>query len=56
MTRMCNSMRELVDRQEGATMVEYGLMVAFIAIVALAAVTVLGMNVREIYSEMAGLL
>jgi pilus assembly protein Flp/PilA len=56
MTRICNSMREFVHREEGATMVEYGLMVALIAIVAIAAVTLLGVNVRDIFNEMAGLL
>jgi pilus assembly protein Flp/PilA len=35
------------EREEGATMVEYGLMVALIAVVALAAVTTLGGNVPE---------
>lgn len=56
MTRMSQRMREFVERDEGASMVEYGLMVAFIAIVAIAAVTLLGVNVLGIFDEMAGLL
>lgn len=40
-------------REEGATMVEYGLMVALIAVVALAAVTLLGGNVAAIFQRIA---
>jgi pilus assembly protein Flp/PilA len=42
--------------EEGATMVEYGLMVALIAVVALVAVTALGGSVRDIFSSVAGVL
>jgi pilus assembly protein Flp/PilA len=38
---------------EGATMVEYALMVALIAVVALAAVTLLGVNVTAKFQEIA---
>ena len=41
------------EREEGATMVEYGLMVALIAVVALAAVTALGQNVSDAFDEIA---
>jgi len=41
-------------RDEGATMVEYGLMVALIAIVALLAVTALGVSVNDIFCDIAG--
>ena len=40
-------------REEGATMVEYGLMVALIAVVALLAVTALGVNVSGKFSDIA---
>jgi pilus assembly protein Flp/PilA len=43
----------LFHREEGATMVEYGLMVALIAIVALIAVTALGGSVRDIFQSVA---
>jgi pilus assembly protein Flp/PilA len=38
---------------EGATAVEYGLMVALIAVVIIAAVTALGVNLAEIFGEAA---
>jgi pilus assembly protein Flp/PilA len=37
----------------GATMVEYGLMVALIAIVCLAAVTLIGTNLNLVFSDIA---
>ena len=43
----------LLHREEGATMVEYGLMVALIAVVALAAVTLLGGNVSAMFQKIA---
>ena len=45
--------KRLVVREEGATMVEYGLMVALIAVVCLAAVTLLGTNVRGSFNNIA---
>ena len=46
----------LINRDEGATMVEYGLMVALIAVVALAAVTLLGGNVSAMFQKIANAL
>ena len=40
--------------EEGATAVEYGLMVALIAGVIIAAVTLLGGNVRDTFNTVAG--
>jgi pilus assembly protein Flp/PilA len=40
-------------REQGATMVEYGLMVALIAIVCLLAVTALGVNVNGVFTQIA---
>jgi pilus assembly protein Flp/PilA len=40
-------------REEGATMVEYGLMVALIAIIAMAAVQVLGVSISDIFGTTA---
>ncbi|OEU72455.1 MAG: hypothetical protein BA874_13110 [Desulfuromonadales bacterium C00003068] len=37
--------------EEGATMVEYGLMVALIAVVAIAAVTLLGTEVEDTFDK-----
>jgi pilus assembly protein Flp/PilA len=39
--------------EEGATMVEYGLMVALIAVVCIAAVTLLGGNLAVIFNQIA---
>lgn len=50
---MLQRLTALLSRDEGATMVEYGLMVALIAIVALVAVTVLGGSVRDIFQNVA---
>jgi pilus assembly protein Flp/PilA len=48
------SIRKLFTREDGATMVEYGLMVALIAVVCIAAVTLLGTNVKTIFTTVAG--
>ena len=42
------------DEEKGATAVEYGLMVALIAIVIIAAVTILGDNLSTLFSDVAG--
>ncbi len=43
----------LATRERGATAVEYGLMVALIAIVIIAAVTLLGDNLSEMFDTTA---
>ena len=53
MVTLCRSIQKLSTRDEGATMVEYGLMVALIAIVCLAAVTLLGTSVQAIFNQIA---
>jgi pilus assembly protein Flp/PilA len=50
---MLQVLHRLLARDEGATMVEYGLMVALIAVVALLAVTALGGSVRDIFQNVA---
>ncbi len=44
-------MRRLIHDESGATMVEYGLMLALIAIVCVGAVTLLGTSTRAAYSH-----
>jgi pilus assembly protein Flp/PilA len=39
--------------EEGATMVEYGLMVALIAIVCITAVTAIGTNLNSVFSDIS---
>ena len=45
--------RKIARRDEGATAVEYGLMVALIAVVIIAAVTLIGTNLNEKFQEVA---
>ena len=42
------------DEEKGATAVEYGLMVALIAIVIITAVTLLGGNLEALFNNIAG--
>lgn len=44
---------QLQSDDEGATMVEYGLMVALIAVIALGAVTALGLDVAAAFQAIA---
>ena len=44
----------LIRDEEGATMVEYGLLVALIAMVAFAGVSALGININTLYGAVAG--
>jgi pilus assembly protein Flp/PilA len=44
----------LIRDEEGATMVEYGLLVALIAMVALVGVSALGINVNNLFNTVAG--
>ena len=39
--------------EEGATMVEYGLLAALIAVVCIAAITVLGTELRDVFQHIA---
>jgi pilus assembly protein Flp/PilA len=51
---MFTTLNSLVRDEAGATMVEYGMLVAFIAIVALVAVKVLGTNLSSVFNTVAG--
>jgi len=52
-----NALRHHLDRfvreEDGATMVEYGLMVALIAVVCIAAVTLLGSNLSSLFGRVS---
>ncbi len=48
-----NAIPSMTRDDEGATMVEYGLLIGFIALVALAAVQVLGTNLSTIFNTVA---
>lgn len=51
MKKITKLMAEFLRDEEGATMVEYGLMVALIAIVAMVGASLLGANVLNIFNE-----
>jgi pilus assembly protein Flp/PilA len=47
------TLRSLRRNQNGATMAEYGLLVAFIALVALVGVQALGLNLNTLFNTVA---
>lgn len=50
--RLFARIKSFLDRkEEGATMVEYGLMVALIAVVCIAAVTALGLDLSAMFTS-----
>jgi pilus assembly protein Flp/PilA len=51
---MFNTLQSMIRDEDGATMVEYGLLVALIAMVALVGVTTLGTNLQSLYTTVAG--
>ena len=51
---MLLSLSSIIRDEEGATMVEYGLLVALIAMVAFAGVTTLGTGLSTLYTNVAG--
>jgi pilus assembly protein Flp/PilA len=52
--RVRNLVHDLVERERGAAMAEYGLLVALIAVVCIGAVTALGAGVSGTLGEAAG--
>jgi|HubBroStandDraft_6_1064221.scaffolds.fasta_scaffold5171829_2 pilus assembly protein Flp/PilA len=51
---MLHFITSLVRDEDGASMVEYGLLIALIAMVALAGISTLGINVNALYTTVAG--
>jgi len=51
---MLSILNSMIRDEEGATMVEYGLLVALIALVALGAVQTLGGNLSTLFGNVAG--
>lgn len=45
---------KILKKQQGATLIEYGLIVALIALVCVAAVTLIGTNASALFSSIAG--
>jgi pilus assembly protein Flp/PilA len=54
MSRIIKFRTMLQNQDRGATAVEYGLMVALIAIVIIVAVTLLGTNLSTLFNDVAG--
>jgi pilus assembly protein Flp/PilA len=51
---MITKLIAMIRDEEGATMVEYGLLVALIALVAIVGVTLLGTNLNSLFNNVAG--
>jgi pilus assembly protein Flp/PilA len=51
---MITNLAAMIRDEEGATMVEYGLLIALIALVAIVGVTLLGTNLNSLFSTVAG--
>jgi pilus assembly protein Flp/PilA len=53
---MLHLLTTMIRDEEGATMVEYGLLVALIALVALGAIQTLGINLSTMFTSVANTL
>jgi pilus assembly protein Flp/PilA len=54
MTNVIASTKKFITSEDAPTMVEYGLLVALIAIVVAAAAVTLGTNVKTLFTAVAG--
>jgi pilus assembly protein Flp/PilA len=54
MTRFLNATGRMLKSEEGASLAEYGLLLALIAVICIAAVAVVGNNISTMFSTMAG--
>lgn len=50
---MLTTLKSMIRDEEGATMVEYGLLIALIALVAITAVKTLGTNISTLFNTVA---
>jgi pilus assembly protein Flp/PilA len=53
MEKIKNAVRTFIEKDEGAALAEYGILVAFIAIVAIVAVTFFGSKISAKFSQLA---
>lgn len=53
MTRLATIARHLVTQEEGQDLLEYALLVALIALVAVGAITAAGIQVADIFGQIA---
>lgn len=56
MLKLYLMVRDLLVREEGASLAEYGLLVALIAVVCIAAVTFLGEGIRDTFTAITAVL
>jgi pilus assembly protein Flp/PilA len=54
MSQLIAHVKSFIAQEEGATMVEYGLMVALIAITCIATVALVGTNLSGLFNNVAG--
>ena len=55
MTKIVKAVRKFVTgKEEAATLAEYGLLLALIAVVCLAAITLLGSTISSMFASLAG--
>ena len=54
MSKLMTASRRFVRDEEGASLVEYGLLLALIAVVCIAAVTTLGTSISTMLKSLAG--
>jgi pilus assembly protein Flp/PilA len=53
MTTLINAARRLGRNEDGASLAEYGLLIALIAVVCIAAVSLLGTNISTLFNTVA---
>jgi pilus assembly protein Flp/PilA len=53
MTKLLTAANKFTRDEEGATLAEYGLLLALIAVVCLAAITVLGTTISSMFSSVS---
>ena len=51
---MLTNIKNMILDDQGATLVEYGLIVALIAAACIAAITLLGANITSLFNDVAG--
>jgi pilus assembly protein Flp/PilA len=54
MTKLLAASSKFVRDEEGASLAEYGLLLALIAVVCIGAITVLGTNISTMFANLAG--
>ena len=56
MTKLLAAHTKFVRDEEGASLVEYGLLLSLVAVVCIAAITLLGTSISTMLSNLAGLI